>query len=280
MAGLKDDTHFYIDNAPPETVRWALQSLRREESMTATEIFRALASDGKVTDKPRMEWLRRLRDLGLARQARPGSERTYILTPLGAKVQQIQNIDAELYPDVMHFLHFSSFDKTPGSRKYLWSYRQCSSLAWTGSRLLAPREIAAAIQDAMKEDFPDLDYQARVGARFDATAAGRWLRWIRTLRPCPFPEHQDTLRRRIVARLELALLALDDLYRTRGYRYGDPVVLEENTLDAIAAVFFLDPVCCRELIDMAARLTRVIDLADTFAGTSVTLREPYGIERI
>ena len=78
----------------------------------------------------------------------------------------------------------------------------------------------------------------------------------------------------------LALLALDDVYRSRGYRYGDPVILDEPMLDEVARVFFLDPICCRKLLDLAARLTKVIKLSDTFAGTSVTLMAPYTIERI
>jgi hypothetical protein len=140
--------------------------------------------------------------------------------------------------------------------------------------------MASAIQVAMKEEFPNLDYQTRIGTRFDATASTRWLRWVRSLVPSPFPKGQKSLQRRIVDRFELVLLALDDLYRARGYRYGDPVILDESLLGAISSVFFLDLTCCRELIDLAARLTKVIRLSDTFAGTSITLMEPYSIERI
>jgi hypothetical protein len=132
----------------------------------------------------------------------------------------------------------------------------------------------------MMEDFSHLDYTAQVGARFDNTAVGRWARWVRTLSPPPFNEIGETLQRRTVSNHEITLLALDDVYRSRGYRYGDPVILDDSLLDKVARVFFLDPTCCRELLDLAARLTKAIKLSDTFAGTSVTLMAPYTIESI
>ena len=154
-------------------------------------------------------------------------------------------------------------------------------MAWREGRLLSRKDIAARILSEMAESFPNLDYQAKVGARFDDTAAGRWIQWIKQLVPNPFPdEEQGLLIKRTVSNHELGLLALDDAYRWRGYRYGDPVILDDGILDEMACVFFLDPVCCRELIELAARLVKDIKLADTFVGPSVTLTAPYGIERI
>lgn len=139
--------------------------------------------------------------------------------------------------------------------------------------------MAADVQNQMQRHFPDLDYTARTGARFDGSAAGRCYGWLSHLVPEPFPTKKE-LHPRAVDRYELPLLALDHVYRARGYRYGDPVILDDVLLDAIARVFFLDPLCCRNLLDVAARLTRAIRLSDTFAGTSITLQEPYNIERI
>jgi len=278
---IPEDSHFYIDYAPSEKVLWILQSLDPRVAITVGEIAHRLEQEHGVTgQKLRTEWPRRLHDLGLAHQERSGARTTYRLSRLGAKVREIEAVDPQLHPDLMHFLHFSSFEPTPQCRKYLWSYRRCSELAWGETRLLSAREIAARVQSDMRRDFPDLDYQARTGTRFDSTAAGRWLRWVRGLEPSPFPDDDNTLKPRVVSRCELALLALDDTYRARRYRYGDPVILDGQLLDEVSRVFFLDLACCRELIDLAARLTKAIRLSDTFAGTSVTLLAPYGIERI
>ena len=85
---------------------------------------------------------------------------------------------------------------------------------------------------------------------------------------------------RVRDQFELVILALDHVYRTRGYRYGDPVVLDDTLLDELARVFFLDHQCCRNLLDLAAKVTRTVVLHDTFAGTSVNLMAPYGVENV
>jgi len=275
-----EDMHFYIDYAPFEEVHKALWNLSDHQPMTATEVFDTLELQGQPVQSRRTEILRRLYDIGLASQFKQGSQVLYILTSLGKKVRDLGSFDQDLYPDLMHFLHFSSWDGTPQARKFLWSYRRCSELAWKERRLLPRKEMAARIQNQMAEEFPNLDYTARVGARFDDTAAGRWAHWVRALHPPPFAGDEGILQKRAVTHHELVLLALDDLYRSRGYRYGDPVILDELTLDEVTRVFFLDLVCCRELLDLAVRLTKIIRFSDTFAGPSVTLMEPYTVESI
>jgi hypothetical protein len=272
------DTHFYIDYAPPEEVWQTLQCLSVDRPMSLTEIFDTLESHGKDTSR-RTEIPRRLFDLGLAIRVSRKNGIAYALTSLGQKVREINSFEPLLYPDLMHFLHFSSWDGTPEARKFLWSYRQCSEILWTEARLLPTKQLASRVQSRMVAQFPDLDYLAAVGARFDSTAAGRWARWVQSLRPAPFGDN-GALQERDVQYHEIALLALDDVYRCRGYRYGDPVVLEEEVLDDLARVFFLDSLCCRELLDLAAAVTTEVTLSDTFAGTSVTLVRPYTIESI
>lgn len=282
MRDRQVDTHFYIDHAPPQQVLWVLQSLYPDRAMNMEDIAASLASDfGVEPASVRSEWVRRLYDLDLAHQDSLDRRKAYRITDLGLKVRQIEAVDPGIYPDLMHFLHYSSYNPNdPNSRKYLWSYRQCSHLAWSGERLLGTKDIAGRIQERMRQQFPDLNFRASVGARFDATAASRWRRWVSALRPPPLSADNDLLHKRVVSRFELSLLSLDDLYRSRGYRYGDPVILDEGTLDTIAAVFFLEPTCCRGLLDLAARFTKAIQLRDTFSGTAVNLLAPYGIESI
>lgn len=280
-SSVAEDTHFYIDNAPPEEVKYVLQVLDPEEPKSTSEIALTIESlYGFSMQKDRTYSPRRLFDLGLAEQTRSRKGAMYVLSDPGMKVRDILSFDPELYSDLTHYLHFTTYNGTPGCRKLLWSYRQCSQIAWEDRKALSRTEIAARVQGNMQEQFSHLDFTARVGARFDATAVGRWLQWIRQLSPNPSPEGSDSLAKRTVHHHELALLALDDVYRARGYRYGDPVILDDRMLDAVARVFFLEPTCCRELIDLSARLTRTIELSDTFAGTSVSLLFPYGIERI
>jgi hypothetical protein len=142
--------------------------------------------------------------------------------------------------------------------------------------------IVAEVQSRIAKRYPGM-YAQRVGGSFNAGGVTSWKAWVAALTPPPLGRgnpKERMLSPRTCDRYELSLLALDHIYRARGYRYGDPVLLDENLLGQIAAVFFLDLACCRGLLDVAARLTRAIRLADTFAGTSITLLEPYNIERI
>jgi hypothetical protein len=275
----EQDTHFYIDYAPPNKVRDALWCLKPDNPMLPTEIFDRLESQGKTVSQ-RTEIPRRLFDLGLAEQVRHGNRIAYTLTSLGSKLREIASFDPGLYPDLIHFLHFSSWDGTPQARKFLWSYRQCSEISWMEELLLPGKQLASRVQSRMMAKFPDLDYAAAVGARFDSTAAGRWSRWVQSLKPPPFEQDNGDLQKRAVKYHEIILLALDDVYRFENYRYGDPVILDEEMIDELARVFFLDPICCRELLDLAAAVTKAVKLSDTFAGTSVSLVKPYTIESI
>jgi len=257
-----------------------LRCLSPSEPLTADAIAERLASDyGLEMQRDKTYSPRRLFDLGLAVPvAAPRLE--YTLSSLGAKLRAVSALDQDMFWELMHFLHYSLYYRQHNARKYLWSYHRCCDVSWEEGRLPPREEMAAKVQALMREEFSSLDFSARLGARFDSTAVGRWLSWIKQLSPCPFPKGQDVLQKRGVQRYELLLLSLDCVYHTRGYRYGDPVVLDDKLLDDVARVFFLDAVCCRQLVDLAARMSKSIVLRDTFAGTSLNLLAPYGLENV
>jgi hypothetical protein len=275
-----EDTHFYIDNAPPDEVAMVLRCLSASQPLTLDAIARRLATEYSFgMQKDRTYSPRRLLDLGLA-LASGVSRLEYTLSTLGAKVRVISTLDEDMFWEVMHFLHYSSHYLRPDARKYLWSYHQCCDISWEEGHLGPKQQMAAKVQSLMREEFSSMDFGARVGARFDSTAVGRWLSWIWKLSPSPFPRKAGVLKKRTVDRYELLLLSLDFVYHMRGYRYGDPVVLDDQLLGEIARVFFLDLVCCRQLLDVAGRMSRVAVLRETLAGTSVTLSAPYTVENM
>ncbi|MEK9136138.1 MAG: hypothetical protein AAB393_03360, partial [Bacteroidota bacterium] len=235
-----EDVHFYIDNAPPGEVEWVLRCLHASDPMTTQMIAERLSTEfGVAMQKDKTYSPRRLFDLGLSDQGTSDAKKkAYTLTALGQRVRELLALDNELYPDLMHYLHYSSYDAKPGSRKFLWSYRHCCNSVWSERRLIDKGEMASRILGWMKQEFPKLDYGARVGARFDGTAVGRCYAWVQQLQPAPFSNADNSLMPRITQRYELALLALDDVYRTRGYGYGDPVVLDAQFLDDVSRVFF------------------------------------------
>ena len=132
----------------------------------------------------------------------------------------------------------------------------------------------------MRAEFSYLNWTAPVGARFDSTAVGRIYTWLRALDPPPFTKSSKNLQPRLVQRFELALLALDDTYRSRQYRYGDAVLMDDSLLNQTARVFFLDPSCCTDLLRLAARIVPSIKISDTLGGASINLLKPFTVDDI
>lgn len=278
----KEDYHFLIDNASPPEVEHALRCLDQGVAYSTKELRQRLLTEWGYSAQENFNLsTRRLFDLGLSSKSSTALKKPgHLLTSLGAKVRSILAIDRNLYADIMHFLHYDRYDDSPSSRKLLWSYRTCCQIAWQLKHIPDDLELAAKVQSLIREQFPSA-YARRVGGNFNkGGVSSGWKPWVVQLRPSPFDSERRALTPRCADRFELAGLALDHVYRSRDYRYGDPVILDDQLLDEVSRVFFLDLACCRELIDLAAHLTKVIKLSDTFAGTSVALLAPYGIERI
>ena len=276
------DVHFLIDSAPPAEVEYLLECLDPQLAYSTEELrVRLLAEWGYVAQKHLTHSTRRLYDLGLSASVQTSSGKPgHVITKLGLRVREIRSLDPELYADVMHFLHYSSYDGSASSRKLFWSYRTCCEIVWARKAVPRTERLVSEVQSRIADLFPE-EYASRLGGNFNAGGVSSgWKPWLAQLHPSPFDEEGRSIVPRHSTRFEIALLALNEVYRARGYRQGDPVILDDSLLDEICGVFFLDPICCRELIDLAARLTRTIRLADTFAGTSITLLEPYSIERI
>jgi len=282
---IQEDVHFLLDNAPPKEVEYILTCLDSNTAYSTQELRERLLSEWDFTAQKDIAYsTRRLFDLGLANKGITGKQ-GYILTELGGKVRDILYKDSELYAEVMHFLHYSGYDEAvPSSRKLFWSYKLLCEIAWNRKTLSSSKDLAENIQSEIREIF----YQAYTqvnstkneGGIFNIGGVNNWKRWISQLTPPPFKDTDKTLRLRETQHFELPLLSLDYIYRFRKYRYGDPVILDETLLDEIAKVFFLNPATCRELLNLASRLTKVVRMADTFAGTSITLLEAYNTNRL
>jgi len=274
-----EDIHFYVDNAPPDEVTHVLRVLSVENSLTPDEIAKVMVNQyGFEMQRDHSYSPRRLYDLGVACQDRQGPKVTYRLTERGAKLQAIQAMNPALATDLLHYLHYTSYSGNPHDRKYLWSYRKCCEIFWSTQRLVPNQNLASQILSRMSEEFSSLNWTARVGARFDSTAVGRVYTWLRALDPPPFTKSDKDLHPRFVQRFELALLALDDTYRSRQYHYGDAVLMDESLVNQIAGVFFLDPKCCADLLRLSANIVPSVKMSDTLGGASINLLRPFTID--
>jgi hypothetical protein len=273
-----EDAHFYLDNAHPSEVLAVLRVLSSSEALTAADIVSRVVSLGLEMQRDRTYTPRRLFDLGLSERVLQNGLAAYRLTCSGVVLQSLAEADGPLVTDLLHYLHYTGSCREGPYRKYLWSYRRCCEHMWNTGLVPTNSKMAAIIQADMIEKYPGLDVSARVGARFDATAVGRVKTWLRALEPCPFSSDSRSLVHREVRRMELALLAIDDVYRSHGYVYGDPVLMDDAFLNEVGKVFFLDMSCCLHSISIALRLTSFLQSTDTLAGPAITLLRPVGIE--
>jgi hypothetical protein len=281
MNNNREDTHFYLDYAPPDEVTNALRVLSPNNDLTPKEISDTLRdSYGFKMQKDHTYSPRRLFDLGLAVQSRKGPRVTYRLSALGSKIQNILGIDPAMAMDLMHYLHYAGYTGEPTKRKYLWSYRQCCKILWQNMKVLKYSDLASAIQLEMKENFPWLDYGKRAGARFDNTAASRVAHWLRALDPPPVDKVGSPLIPRTIDRYEIALLALDEIYQSSGYTYGDPVIMDDEFIKLVSGVFMLDPECCKELLGISAKINHSVKISETLTGASISLMKPFKIDNI
>ena len=276
-----EDIHFYVDNAPPGEVSHVLRVLSSEDPLTPSEIAKIMINEyGFKMQRDHSYSPRRLHDLRLASQERQGPKVTYKLTEHGAKLQAIQAMNPTLAIDLLHYLHYTSYSSNPQDRKYLWSYRKCCEIIWSAQRLIPTQNLASQVLSNMSEEFSYLNWTARVGARFDSTAVGRIYTWLRALDPPPFTKSSKNLQPRLVQRFELALLALDDTYRSRQYRYGDAVLMDDSLINQIAGVFFIDTKCCADLLRLSANVVSSVKMSDTLGGASINLLHPFTIDNL
>lgn len=282
MPGVADgheDTHFYIDNAPPRELLAVLRVMSPAVTISPKNaqatIWREYGTDAMQKDATYAS--RRLFDIG----ALSNQPSMYQLTERGIALQQLLSVNEAFVIDLMHYLQFTRFGFEGCSRKLLWTYRRVCEHFWSHGELTNYKELAAILQDEMRERFKkaiDFEKTQHMGARIDSTGVGRVTTWLRSLTPSPFVEKGTEIIPRVVDREELALLALDDVYRWEQYAYGDAVILDDRLLRRLAGVFFLDTECCRTLLRRAARRD-ILRMSDTLAGPAVTLLRPFTVEQ-
>lgn len=281
MNNITQDTHFYFDNTPPQEVMNVISILSADYEQTPKEIASSLSSTYAFEMQKDYTYSpRRVHDLGLAVRIKRGSSVKYKLNELGLKIQNLSGFDRGLSLDLLHYLHYTGYKGEPTQRKYFWSYRQCCEIVWSNKRLIRTKDMASIIQAEMRKQFVWLDYGKKTGARFNDTAVSQIYSWLKYLEPSPFEKDGDELIPRKIDRYEIALLSMNEIYAYSGYAYGDPVIMDDDFIQRVAGVFMLDFECCKNLIEIGARINNSIKMTETLTGLSVTLKKPFSIDNI
>lgn len=280
--GQEEDRHFYIDNASPDEVLHIVKALSADNPASRNEIVEAVQENYGMQFQKKHEFsFRRVEDLGLSNREKKGSSHYYVSNEATRKLQEIAGYDVDFSYELLHYLHYTRYDGETVDRKLLWTYRECCNYIWYDEKRLDVNATASALQSQMLEEFPHLaEYvNEEKGMRIDGRGVQEVLKWLGMLQPSPFDE-DGQLQPRHLDNYHLVLLALDDFYRHEGYAYDIALLLDDDALDKVARVFFMDTSACRELIPIAAAISDAISLSDTLAGTAITLHTPYGIENL
>ncbi|RPH52306.1 MAG: hypothetical protein EHM85_03400 [Desulfobacteraceae bacterium] len=124
MRKIKEDTHFYLDNAPPEEVTNVLTVLSLDYDLTPKEISDTLRDNYVFERQKHYTYsLQKLFNLGLSIQSRKCSG-IYRLSELSSKVQNIIGVDTAILMDLIHYLHYILIHRKTDKRKYLWSFKR------------------------------------------------------------------------------------------------------------------------------------------------------------
>jgi hypothetical protein len=273
-----EDVHFLIDNVPPQELELTLRCLDSLLPKSTDNLRSELNSNWNfLVQKNYTFTTRRLQDLGLATKS-DQDRNSFILTNLGYKVQQLLDTLPELCPDIFHYLHYSG---SPEVRKYFLSYKWCCQTVWARKEILSTSELVGEVQSRIEANYPAL-YGLKVGGNFNAGGVSAWRAWISKLEPSVLSDDpkDKQIYPRDVSAFQLALLSLNNLYQDRGYCFGDPVLLDDELVDELAGIFFLDHNSYRSLVALAAKVTRHLTIRDSFAGTTITLIKPFTVEDI
>lgn len=278
MANSKEDVHFLIDNAPPEEVKNIIR-LSSQENIISNEEYRKilLTELGFSAQKEIPYSTRRLLDLEILLKKKALNGIGFKLSNLGIKIRELLFNDIQIFWEVMHYLHYTGYKETPTCRKLFWSYQACSDLVWDHNTLLKVKDIVSYVQGKILEEYPESYSKKRKGGNFNAGGVSGWKSWIKQLDPTPIDPETGKYSKRDSERYEVVLLAMNYVYEKRGLRIGDPIILDDELVNEISKIFFLDETCCRNLLSLADKITGNLEFRNTFAGTSVNLLKPYKV---
>lgn len=263
---------YYIGSANPLELEYILLSITPKDALTRNLLESKILEKFNYRVQKRFgDSINRLEDLDIILKERTEEGQVCKLTDFGQTMRELLQYEVQLYRELIHFLHYQGYNYTTRKREYLWSYRKLCDLLWNRSRVGKYRDLASEVTGYIQEHFNATEVP------FDDTIIGKFLNWLKPLRPRVIDDEKNILRREI-DRPELFLLSVDLCYREKGLRYGDPILLAENVVDDICKPFFIEPSCLNTLIEISGRFSPGhLRLMTGFQGTSLILRRSFSV---
>lgn len=190
------------------------------------------------------------------------------LTDRGEELMDVMYYDMSLFKNILHHLFYTrdriaaAQDIPPQEREMAaWSYASIvdyliDNSPYDGISLKKSRqEVANAVYEQAQNELPSIRDEVSVGPRSVSGA----LQFLRGLTPPVIQESKhtnnevvDNFRVRSFAPGEMLLLAIDARYRETGTDYGTPLLLNNETIEALCRTLVLDESGFDEVLEWAA----------------------------
>jgi hypothetical protein len=264
---------FFIDNARPVELEYILRVMPEAAGLRREDLLTRIAEKFSFQFQKRyFDSFNRLVDLGLLAKTKTADMETLHLTDQGKILKNILHYDVQLYNEIIHFLHYTGFVLSPSKKPYFWSYKCLTDLLWEKEAYSSNNELAGEISSYIQDNF-----ETQI-TPFDGSTIQKFLAWLRVLDPPILVD--KTVHRREIRRFELFLLSLDFHYQSNNLHYGDPILINAETIAQICKTFFASPNQFDHILKLAQKHWPHLRQTTAFQGLCLMLDKKYTIESL
>lgn len=237
---MTDYVFHVLHNARPEYELDILTLLQDGQECT----YEALLQEGQElgltigyqvkTERLLRDVLQPLRDLGLMER------RQIQLTKQGQIVAQIASKNADLFPEIIHYLYYTTWQAHQAPENcFSWSYRTLCNYLWQQGSCVIDNTLFASLVSAEASQ----SFQIQSVSFSDRSVNGITI-WLEALTPPaihPQDEKSARFSRRTFCPPELLVLAVDFVYHQDRIDYGANLLLNDQRQEAICQLCLLQP---------------------------------------
>lgn len=259
--------------ARPEHLERILGVIYKDTSDNVADIHIRLKQGGySVT----YDGVRRSLDIGAKlRLLEKTGASSYSLTDRGKALQSLALYRREVFYDVIHFLLFATWELEGDQNYWSWSYSKICELFWDNHPEVDSRRIMFGQISALAEkDFPEMD------PVLGTETIGAVSNWLKQLEPGFLVVEGDKIvacKEREWFSPELALLSISYLYAIKKASLATPILLDNNSLQALIPLCLTSPATILSMIDIASKTYSFIEIHIGEWGSSAILKQEINI---
>lgn len=197
------------------------------------------------TERQLRDILQLQRDLGLMERRRVQ------LTDMGQTIAQIAYRNSRLFPEIIHFLYYTTWQETSESEScFSWSYRTLCNYLWQqGGLAIDKLALFSVVSSEASEKFQIQSIS------FSTNSIAGIIMWLEALTPTVLyqssSDSETRFSRRAFCTPELFVLAVDHIYQSEEIDYGSNLLLSEVRRNAVCQLCLVEPNSFDRILDYA-----------------------------